>query len=158
MSVSRLSFTTERQRSDAPLGPAGRVLVGAWSVLLLCGFAVAWGVEPDPRGFGTHERLGLPPCTFRTLVGQPCPSCGMTTSFANFVRGRFAAAVQANIAGSCLAALCAAQIPWAWVSVRTGRWWRIARPDAAALWIAVGLAGICVAEWIARIVLSVLNT
>lgn len=140
-----------RQRSDAPLGPVSRVLFGLWSVLLLSGFAVAWGVEPDPRGFGTHERLGLPPCSFRAFVGQPCPSCGMTTSFANFVRGRFAAAAQANFAGFCLAVLCAAQIPWTWISIRTGRWWRIRHPDAALLKLLLGLTGLCLAEWIVRL-------
>ena len=142
------------QREDAPLGPLGRVLLGFWSVLLLVGFAIAWDLEPDPRGFGTHERLGLPPCSFRMLVGKPCPSCGMTTSFSHFVRGRFTASAEANFAGFCLAVVCAAQVPWAWISIRTGRWWRIARPDAVLFWLILGLTALCLAEWIVRLLLS----
>ena len=71
------------------LARAGRLLLVVWSVILLAGFALAARLEPDPRGFGTHQRLGLPPCTFQSMFNIPCPSCGMTTSFANVVRGRF---------------------------------------------------------------------
>ncbi len=27
-------------------------------------FVIAWLLKPDPRGLGTHEQLGLPPCPF----------------------------------------------------------------------------------------------
>jgi len=37
-------------------------------------------VEPDPRGFGTHEQLGLAPCKSMDTIGIPCPGCGVTTS------------------------------------------------------------------------------
>ena len=29
----------------------------------------------------------MPPCNFVLMTGKPCPSCGMTTSFALLVRG-----------------------------------------------------------------------
>ena len=61
-------------------------------------------LEPDPRGFGTHTQLGLRPCAFLTVTGRLCPTCGMTTSFAWFVRGRIDRSWQANPAG-CLYAL-----------------------------------------------------
>jgi hypothetical protein len=59
--------------------------------ILLCGLVLlgtAASLEPDPRGFGTHEQLGLPPCGFEDRTGIPCPTCGVTTSFAHFARGQ----------------------------------------------------------------------
>ena len=58
----------------AVLAPSGLALLG----LLL---------EPDPRGFGTHEKLGLRPCMPMELWNVPCPGCGVTTSVTHAVRG-----------------------------------------------------------------------
>ncbi len=71
----------------------------AASLAVIGGFVMAYRLEPDPRGFGTHQRLGLPPCTIRAVFGIPCPSCGMTTSFANITKGRWREAARANVAG-----------------------------------------------------------
>ena len=46
-------------------------------------------LHPSTRGVGTHEQLGLPACTFLKLTGIPCPSCGLTTSFAHAAHGHF---------------------------------------------------------------------
>ena len=37
---------------------------------LLAPLGVAAMLRPDGRGFGTHQQLGLPPCTFRVLFGR----------------------------------------------------------------------------------------
>ena len=46
-------------------------------------------LSPSPNGWGTHQQLGLPPCFFHQMTGIPCPTCGMTTSFAHTVRLHF---------------------------------------------------------------------
>ena len=89
-----------------PVARSGRWLLFGWSLFLISGFTLAWNLEPDPRGFGTHQSLGLPPCTFRALFGIPCPGCGMTTSFSHLVRGNVVQASRANIGGVLLALLC----------------------------------------------------
>lgn len=48
----------------------------AWVVL-----GIAVYLEPETKGFGTHQQLGLGGCTVLTLSGYPCPMCGMTTTF-----------------------------------------------------------------------------
>ena len=61
------------------LGVALLSLVG----LVLLGMVL----EPDPRGFGTHEKLGMRPCMPLELWNVPCPGCGVTTSVTHAVRG-----------------------------------------------------------------------
>ena len=38
------------------------------------------GLDPDPRGLGTHEQLGMTPCSWPATLGMPCPTCGCTTA------------------------------------------------------------------------------
>ncbi|MEZ6042539.1 MAG: DUF2752 domain-containing protein [Planctomycetaceae bacterium] len=60
---------------------------------------VAADLEPDPRGFGTHQQLGLPECVFRQVSGFNCPHCGMTTSVSHLFRRNLKASVRANPMG-----------------------------------------------------------
>ncbi|MCS7044860.1 MAG: DUF2752 domain-containing protein [Gemmataceae bacterium] len=89
-------------------------------------FAVAWKLDPYLGGKvwleGTHRQMGLPDCTFKTLSGLPCPSCGMTSSFALLVRGDLVNAVRANLVGVGLALLGLAMIPWGLLSAWQARW------------------------------------
>lgn len=88
---------------------------------LLVVFGVAWRLRPDPRGFGTHTQLGLPPCAFKVVTGTPCPTCGMTTSFAWFARGRLDRSWRANPAGSVLAPVSLLMVPWLLLGALWGR-------------------------------------
>ena len=134
-----------------PLQKRGRWLLLLSSVLLCSGFLLARWLEPDPRGFGTHQRLGFPPCSFRTLTGLPCPSCGMTTCFAHFTRGHWRQAVAASTPGVLLATICAILIPWCWWSAGRGMLMGVAQPGVVAMGITLTLAGICLAFWIVQI-------
>jgi hypothetical protein len=116
-----------------PLRGRGRALLVLWSILLLAGFSLALCLPPDPQGYGTHQQLGLPPCTFQFFFNIPCPSCGMTTCFAHFVRGQWVAAFHANAAGLLLACVCLAQIPWSLTSAWKGRLWGIDSPEPVAI-------------------------
>ena len=67
----------------------GMLLGLALGMSLVFGIALwlnPYDAEGQPRKMETHRQLGLPPCTFYLLTGVPCPSCGMTTSFALLVR------------------------------------------------------------------------
>ena len=80
-----------------------------WShALLLLGVLVMVGVglylTPDPAGHGTHQQLGLPPCTIYYLTGRPCPSCGLTTSVSAILHGQFGLAWRANPMGFVIVA------------------------------------------------------
>lgn len=92
-------------------------IVGSTAYLL----GTARGLQPNPTGMGTHLALGLPTCTFILKTGYPCPTCGVTTSFAYFVRGRLLASFHAQPAGFVLAgALALVLFAASWTLV-TGR-------------------------------------
>jgi len=141
----------DRDEQGYPLGAAGRGLLVVWSLLLLAGFGLAAAIDPDPRGYGTHQQLGFPPCGFYVLFGIPCPSCGSTTAFASFVRGRWVFAAQANLAGFLLALVCAGLVPWSLFSAWRGRLWRINDPPRSLAWLLIVLATISLLHWGVRI-------
>jgi hypothetical protein len=73
---------------------------------------------PDARGFGTHEQLGLPACAFLAWTGWPCPTCGLTTSFAHAAHGDLARAFSAHVLGPGLFAVTVLLVPFGlWASV-----------------------------------------
>jgi len=85
-----------------------RLLRLIWSALAFAALsvvAIARWLEPDPRGLGTHVQLGLPPCPFHALTGLPCPTCGLTTSFAYMARLQITSSVAAHPLGAPLFAL-----------------------------------------------------
>lgn len=81
---------------------AGGVAVGAFSLLALAAY-----LKPAAEGFGTHEQLGMMPCTWAAVLDKPCPTCGMTTSFAHAADGGLLASIAAQPFGALLALLTA---------------------------------------------------
>ena len=79
---------------------------------------VASRLQPNSAGLGTHQQLGLPPCSMRVIFGFRCPSCGMTTSWAHFMNGQWADSFQVNSGGFLFAilsiafAFCALKSAW----------------------------------------------
>jgi len=65
-------------------------------------------LQPSPAGVGTHTELGLYQCAMLAQTGIPCPTCGMTTSFAWFVRGNFLASFYIQPMGFVVAILTVA--------------------------------------------------
>jgi hypothetical protein len=134
-----------------PLGRRGRALLSVLGLGLIAGFCLAATLQPDPRGFGTHRQLGLPPCTLRLIFGVPCPSCGMTTSFAHLMQGQLKDAFRANPTGLLLAPICALLIPWSWLSAYYGRLCWIRRPAWAAIVLLGSVSVIATIQWLVRI-------
>jgi len=120
----------------------------------MAGFLLASSLEPDPRGFGTHQRLGLPPCTMQLMFRLPCPSCGGTTCFALFVRGRWFDAVRANPSVFGLALLCSVMIPWSLYSASVGAAWRIRQPDVTLAWVLGTFCVLLLLQWLATLAIA----
>jgi hypothetical protein len=74
-----------------PLSWPARALAGCFGFGALTLLALSAWLHPDPAGVGTHHQLGLKPCGLLLSTGMPCPTCGMTTSFALFAHGRLLA-------------------------------------------------------------------
>lgn len=104
----------ELPRPAEPRGPRGAlhwVLLAMLALAPAAVLAIGRGLEPDPRGHGTHEQLGLEPCGFLARTGRPCPGCGVTTSLALLARGRLREAAGLQPLGpASLAALVAAAL------------------------------------------------
>ena len=93
-----------------------RWLLVCLTIGLLSCLSVARWLTPDPRGQGTHQQLGLPPCTSVSILGIRCPACGMTTSWALMMEGKVVQALQTNTGGTLLFMTALFSVPWiAWV-------------------------------------------
>lgn len=89
------------------------LFIGSNLALGVLGAFALW-VEADPRGFGTHEKLGLPPCAPMELWNIPCPGCGVTTSFALAAHGHVLASFVNQPFGCALALSIPLFAFWAW--------------------------------------------
>lgn len=94
------STTMKKSELERTRGIRLTAIVIAMGCLGVLGIAVY--LTPDPRGFGTHEQLGLPPCISSAYLGFPCPLCGMTTAFALMAHARPMDAVHVQPAGALL--------------------------------------------------------
>jgi hypothetical protein len=156
MALSSRSFPASdvtQRGAYAPdrLSRSARWLLGAAAVVVLALLATAASLRPAEQGYGTHEQLGLPPCTFVALFGIRCPSCGMTTAWSNVMHLRPWAAVRANAGGTVLAVLSLAAGPWWLISAVRGRWVGAPLSDRAVLVLAVLVVTITLGDWSFRL-------
>ena len=128
-----------------------RILVLTSGGILFALLFTAAILRPSTRGFGTHQQLGLPPCSIRMFFDVRCPACGMTTSWAHTVRGQLPSALKANIGGTLLAMLAVLAGPWGVISGMRGRWlWS----PPSELWVAaltVGILLVTLGDWAVRL-------
>lgn len=129
----------------SPLERGLLVLLAAAGLALLLVLALA--TDPDPRGHGTHEQLGLQPCSWARVHGEPCPTCGVTTAASLLVHLQPIASFSTHPFGATLALLLAVFVVLGFVHAgrgeslvaRSARW-----PWA---WISLSLVALLLASW-----------
>lgn len=133
-----------------PAGGRVRVLAVFLALGLLTPLVIARMLSPAPAGIGTHQQLGLPPCSMTVLFDMRCPACGMTTSWSYWTRGQWFASARANVGGACLAlitvlvAMLAARVAW------TDRWPRTATMNRIG-WSIIAVGAITIVDWLVRL-------
>src|SRR5262249_32812827 len=85
---------------------------------------------------------------FYLMTGLPCPSCGMTTSFAFLVRGDLVNSVRANAAGTILAAFVLALIPWNLACAIRGKLIGIRSLERTLTWLVAVFLAWLLARWL----------
>ena len=121
--------------------------LGLVTVFSITAWLNPYDSEGRARRSETHLQLGLPPCAFRSLTGIPCPSCGMTTSFALLMHGDLKNSLRANAVGTLLALFGLAIIPWSLASLWYKRPLGIVSFERAILWIVVIFVVLLLSHW-----------
>ncbi len=88
------------------------ILLGLGVVLTLAAWIHPYDAHGRPRQRGTHQQLGLNQCSFVQLTGKPCPSCGLTTSFALLMHGDLNSSLHSNAVGTLMAVFALLLMPW----------------------------------------------
>jgi hypothetical protein len=121
---------------------------GSMAVFAMAVWLNPYDADGRPLRMETHRQLGLPPCTFYSITGLPCPSCGMTTSFALLVRGDLWNSLRANAVGTALAVFCLALIPWSLASAVRGRWLWIRSPERVLTRLVILFLVLLLGRWL----------
>lgn len=139
------------RRDDRPRRVMIRLAAFLIAAIPLGLLGLAGALEPDSSGLGTHQQLGLPPCSMRFLLGIRCPACGMTTSWAHFTRGQLWQSAQVNAGGFLLAGYSLLVVFLSLGSLWSGR---LPSPRTQ-LFLTLALIGIVVVtvmDWLMRLI------
>ncbi|MEZ6137102.1 MAG: DUF2752 domain-containing protein [Pirellulaceae bacterium] len=145
--TSRQTYPNYHAADSYPLSRTLRwtsLLAGAGVLTLLITARI---LEPSAAGYGTHQQLGLPPCTSVALFNMRCPACGMTTSWALMVRGRWIESATVNAGGFLLSLIALAYLP---ISCYFFFWGRSSRRGWVSLALAIGLMAaliVAIVQW-----------
>jgi hypothetical protein len=126
------------------------LMIGGGGVLVTL-LIVARLLQPSADGFGTHQQLGLPPCSSQQLFGFRCPACGMTTSWAHLTRGQVWSSLSVNAGGTLLGIAAAVCGPWLMLSGMRGRWFGNPPHEMVVLGICLTVAGVILVDWMCRL-------
>ena len=121
---------------------------------MLVPLAAALLLEPARRGWGTHQRLGLPPCTFVVMLGHRCPVCGMTTSWAHLVRGELTDALRANVGGTLCGVITLITALWLLASAARRRWLGWVPNGTVAAIVAGTIGVVTLMDWGVRLMIG----
>lgn len=129
--------------------------------VLLAGVSAALGalalfglfVKPDPRGFGTHEVLGLPPCLPMDRWNLPCPGCGVTTSVALAAHGQVVRSFLNQPFGALVALAVPVVFVWAWTLHLRGRDLRVELARLPAGLVGLGIVAVAALAWLYKFAL-----
>jgi hypothetical protein len=147
----RIPLTNTDKNGRNEFSRRERLWLAAMGLGLLGLLSLAAILTPSPQGHGTHRQLGLPPCTFLALFGRPCPTCGMTTSWAFLVRGQWIFAFRTKVGGSLLGLLAVVAAPWMLCSAIRGEWLGISPNGRAVAYGSALLLLITLIDWILRL-------
>lgn len=123
------------------------MFLGGALLALIAVIVLGTWAHPDPRGHGTHEQFGMPPCRMLQVTGFPCPGCGVTTSVALAAHGQFVASFWNQPFGLVLTLLIPIAAVFAvWQHARGRDLGDVVRALHPKWWL-IGLGVVAVAAW-----------
>ena len=138
------------------LRPPERALAAGLALLFLALLVAARLIQPDPRGLGTHEQLGLRPCYIAKYLHLPCPLCGATTAFSLMAHGAAWPAFRCQPTGALAAMACAAAFGLSAVFALSGRFPQALFSAFATRTVAVLAAAAVLMAWVYKILATLL--
>lgn len=128
------------------------IAVGLMAVFIVGAMLHPYEADGAPKTHGTHRQLGLPPCSFYSATGMPCPSCGFTTAFSLVAHADLGSAFRVNSVGALLAMYCFMLIPWSLVSLWRRRVWLVRSIEKVAIVSVSVFVPLMIIRWLVLLV------